>query len=108
MSRRSPELFNVPDDSTLDQAASPPPCKNDPDLFFPTSYANKRRIGAAAGICSQCPIRKGCLELALTLQSKGSLDGIWAGTTPQERGNILRKAGRQASFKNIAEGYFRQ
>lgn len=108
MSRRSPELFNVPDDSTLDQAASPPPCENDPDLFFPTSYANKRRIGAAAGICSQCPIREGCLELALTLQSKSSLDGIWAGTTPKERAELLGGAAKQASFKSIAEKYFRQ
>ena len=52
----------------------------DPEAWFPT-------VGSKAGptvlrICGQCPVRRSCLAHALVVQE----EGIWAGTTPHDRG----------------------
>lgn len=56
----------------------------DPELFFPISYgpAAAQQIAAAKAVCGPCPVRAGCLQDALDNERR---DGIWAGTTPDER-----------------------
>jgi WhiB family redox-sensing transcriptional regulator len=55
----------------------------DPDLFFPiaTGRAARPQIRAAKAICQGCAVRDPCLSYGLATRQ----DGIWGGTTPEER-----------------------
>jgi WhiB family redox-sensing transcriptional regulator len=66
-------------------------CRDSGDaLFFapvgerPTTRA--RREAAAKAICARCPVRRECLDWALTGQEPY---GIWGGTNPEERAAII-------------------
>lgn len=64
-------------------------CKSvDPDLFFPEDYEDRKTVLGAKAICKDCPLTVACLEYAL---GDSGLDGIWGGTTPQERKNLRRR-----------------
>lgn len=64
-------------------------CKEvDPEIFFPEDYDDRKAVIEAKGICNSCPLTTSCLKYALTDKS---LDGIWGGTTPNERRNIRRR-----------------
>jgi WhiB family redox-sensing transcriptional regulator len=56
----------------------------DPDLFFPigTTGTALRQIDEAKRICRVCPAQIRCLSWAL---DNGVTDGVWGGTTPDER-----------------------
>jgi len=63
------------------------PCKEVPgDLFFPRSWGKTVQIREAKSICDGCAYRVECLEFAL---KDPDLDGIWGGTTPNERRQLL-------------------
>lgn len=53
--------------------------RTDPEAFFPEkgSGADARKI------CADCPVRQQCLDMALNLRRNP--DGIWGGTTMEER-----------------------
>ncbi len=55
----------------------------DPDLFFPlgTSGASLFQIEEAKQICRTCPVCGPCLRWAL----ESGDDGVWGGTTEDER-----------------------
>jgi WhiB family redox-sensing transcriptional regulator len=70
--------------------------REDPELFFPvelTGAESLRRISAAKAVCGRCPVRRSCLSYAL----KTAQDGIWGGTTPDERYAMRRPAARRGS-----------
>jgi hypothetical protein len=50
----------------------------DPELFFGSSAS---QVSAAKAICSDCPVRRSCLEFAVS----GNETGVWGGTTESER-----------------------
>src|ERR1700745_817556 len=56
----------------------------DPDLFFPvgTTGSALRQIRQAKRICRTCPAQTQCLAWAL---DNGVTDGVWGGTTEDER-----------------------
>jgi WhiB family redox-sensing transcriptional regulator len=56
----------------------------DPDLFFPIAAgtAVAKQVSRALRICDGCPVRQQCLDFAIRT---GEKDGIWGGTTPEER-----------------------
>jgi WhiB family redox-sensing transcriptional regulator len=55
-----------------------------PNLFFPESREQEAKcLPIVRSICAGCPERKECLDYAL---KEGIPDGIWAGTTPAQRG----------------------
>ena len=55
-----------------------------PNLFFPESKEQEAKcLPIARSICAGCPERKECLDYALKEQIP---HGIWAGTTPAQRG----------------------
>jgi WhiB family redox-sensing transcriptional regulator len=56
----------------------------DPDLFFPLSDTGPslEQAARAKAVCAGCPVRRQCLSFALLTQQR---DGIWGGTTEQER-----------------------
>ncbi|MBW8482039.1 WhiB family transcriptional regulator [Actinomadura parmotrematis] len=63
----------------------------DPDLFFPIGYAApilREQEERAKAVCGHCPVVGACLSWALRV---GEPDGIWGGTTPEER-RLLRRA----------------
>lgn len=69
--------------------ASLKPAQTD-KLFFPESG---RSINKAKAFCKNCPVVTLCLEYALD----NELSGIWAGTSGEERRQMLR-------FKRQLEG----
>ncbi|WP_433331764.1 WhiB family transcriptional regulator [Spirillospora sp. CA-294931] len=63
----------------------------DPDLFFPIGYSAevlREQERAAKAICSHCPVTSACLSWALRV---GEPDGVWGGTTPEERRHLRRR-----------------
>jgi DNA-binding CsgD family transcriptional regulator len=71
-----------------------------PDIFFPEGKVEEANsLPIARNICGSCIERKECLEYAL---AENIPHGIWAGTTPKERGVVAQRK-RQKFGKNIAE-----
>ncbi len=68
----------------------------DPDLFFPVSGTRRaeKQIARAKAVCSGCPVRLECLEFAL---SQSHIDGIWGGTTLEDRRRDRRRRRRAAA-----------
>jgi WhiB family transcriptional regulator, redox-sensing transcriptional regulator len=66
----------------------------DPDLFFPVAAgtAVAKQVSRALRICDGCPVRQQCLDFALRT---GEKDGIWGGTTPDERIRARRARNRR-------------
>jgi WhiB family redox-sensing transcriptional regulator len=70
-------------------------CLNsDPDMFFPVAAgtATSRQVTRALRICDGCGVRQQCLDFALR---SGEKDGIWGGTTPEERIRTRRARNRR-------------
>jgi len=61
-------------------------CRSHPTQWW--FAGGNREIAQAKEICSGCSVQVECLEFAL---ARPDLTGIWAGTTPSERG-MLRRA----------------
>lgn len=63
-----------------------PACENskDPDMFW--SY-EPLVINIALAVCAKCEVKAQCLEQGL----KHEPDGIWGGTTPEQRQVLRRK-----------------
>jgi WhiB family transcriptional regulator, redox-sensing transcriptional regulator len=61
----------------------------DPDLFFPVGPTGPalRQVDEAKRICRNCPVQARCLAWAL---DHGVTDGVWGGTTEDERRAIRR------------------
>ena len=69
-------------------------CKGiDPSFFFPTGipgrYGKNVETMEAENkkACNPCPMKEDCLEYALNTRQD---HGIWGGTTPEERRQILK------------------
>ncbi len=72
----------------------------DPELFFPAEAVTgpaARQAEVAKAVCGRCPVRANCLSYALEAMP----EGIWGGTTPEER-LVARRRGfrRQASARS--------
>lgn len=62
-------------------------------IFFPPSHFERKedkeaRERRAKAICQSCPVRKPCLEYALTIKEP---HGIWGGLNEMERKPLLTK-----------------
>jgi WhiB family redox-sensing transcriptional regulator len=58
----------------------------DPDAWFPETGGSPH---AAQAVCARCPIAARCLDVAL---ARNERDGIWGGTTPNQRRALRRRA----------------
>ena len=67
----------------------------DPDLFFPIGAggAALRQMEKAKRICRACPVQIQCLAWAL---ENAATDGVWGGTTPDER-RVIRSLSRKTA-----------
>lgn len=66
-------------------------CTGMPHLFYPAGYhdqENREQIARAKAVCAACPVADPC-------RAEADAEGIWAGTTPRERGH--RWGGRSAA-----------
>ena len=72
----------------------------DPELFFPIGAVTgpaARQAEAAKAVCRPCAVRANCLSYALEAMP----EGIWGGTTPDERRTARRRISRcQASAQS--------
>lgn len=68
----------------------------DPDLFFPigTTGAALHQVEQAKRLCRVCPAQLRCLAWAL---ANGVTDGVWGGTTPDER-RVIRSLSRRKTL----------
>ncbi len=72
-----------------------------PDNWYPVSAPAEAAVREAAGaiaVCSGCPVRAECLELALRNWTVGQ-HGVWGGTVPAERERL--RAGRVAQIARV-------
>lgn len=62
---------------------------SDPDLFFPlgTTGPALDQIEAAKAICHRCPVKRNCLEWAISTHQES---GIWGGLSEEERRESVR------------------
>ena len=70
-------------------------CLNtDPDVFFPVAVgtAASKQVARALRICDGCTVRQQCLDFAMR---SGEKDGIWGGTTPEDRVRARRARNRR-------------
>ena len=69
----------------------------DPDLFHPAgdmttmTAAKAEQIDHAKAICATCPVWEPCLEEALAERR----EGVWGGTTEDERRLMRRRASKR-------------
>lgn len=61
------------------------------DVFFPENDIDRLKAAQAKVICSQCLVRKDCLEFALEHDEQ---HGIWGGLTPKDRNLLDRRPKR--------------
>jgi WhiB family redox-sensing transcriptional regulator len=64
----------------------------DPELFFPIGSGGpaSRQVAEAKLVCARCTVVHECLDWAVAV---GESDGVWGGTTPEERLAIRRRHG---------------
>jgi len=69
---------------TTDWRAASACLGSDPDVFFPVAVGAgaTTQVSRALRICAGCPVRQPCLDFAI---QSGEKDGIWGGTTPEDR-----------------------
>ena len=58
-------------------------CKGHVDMMFPREHKDLSYISDARRLCRQCPVRKECLEYALSFPASDQ-HGVWAGLTPRQ------------------------
>lgn len=56
--------------------------ETDPDAFFPERGV---RIGKIRDVCNRCEALDECLTYALDRELDGDTDGVWGGTSPEQR-----------------------
>jgi WhiB family transcriptional regulator, redox-sensing transcriptional regulator len=68
----------------------------DPDLFFPISATGSSgsQIAQAKAVCAACTVRQECMGFAL---DHSDVQGIWGGTTDDERRKLRRARTRSAA-----------
>jgi WhiB family redox-sensing transcriptional regulator len=71
----------------------------DPELFFPIAAGTRpaaRQVEAAKAVCGPCAVRANCLSYALEAMP----EGIWGGTTQEERAARRRLTSRRVNAQS--------
>ncbi len=76
-------MFNVHNTDWMEKAAC---TEVMPELFFPLSPKDTQQINLAKQVCQECVVLNDCYVYSLNV----NVDGVWAGTTPEQR-KISRK-----------------
>lgn len=75
------------------------PCRQNPNAWTPEHYVEQWVRGPVSQ-CLACPMQQPCLELA---ELRGETEGIYGGTTPEER-RARRRRGLQPGELKVASG----
>jgi WhiB family transcriptional regulator, redox-sensing transcriptional regulator len=76
--------------------------REDPELFFPISDGAAHLAVAAKAVCKTCPVRASCLAIAVETRQ----DGIWGGTTSDERYAMRNQASpRRITGRTVSTGH---
>jgi len=72
-----------------------------PERHGPATKALRRAVidPAAARLCASCPVAAQCLDYALA----HNVDGVWAGTVPDERRQLRKLSGITAVDINLPD-----
>lgn len=62
--------------------------QTDPDIWFPEKGGQVHR---AKSVCAACPVRRPCLDAALTNRER---HGVWGGLSEKERRQLVRDRGQ--------------
>lgn len=70
----------------------------DPDLFFPISSTGSAaaQVAEAKAVCARCAVRAQCAGYAL---EHVDVQGIWGGTTDDERRKLRRSRARSSAAR---------
>jgi WhiB family transcriptional regulator, redox-sensing transcriptional regulator len=76
----------------------------DPELFFPVGATESAlpRVAAAKQVCRACPVQAQCLAWAL---DNDVADGVWGGTTADERVVIRRVLWKKGIGQRTSRGH---
>ena len=74
---------NTPPEPTKYHWSQDALCKDKTDKMFPREHKDLSYISEARRMCRQCPVRKECLEYALSFPASDQ-HGVWAGLTPRQ------------------------
>jgi WhiB family redox-sensing transcriptional regulator len=74
---------------------------SDPNLFYPLGrgHPSLEQTEVAKSICRACPSREPCLAFALATRQDL---GVWGGTSPEERRELIRARRRAIASKEEA------
>ena len=78
---------------------------SDPELFFPISATGRAmpQINLAKAVCGRCAVSEDCLSYALQTMP----EGIWGGTTREERIAIRHRLMRSQSSRSLSGSRYR-
>lgn len=79
------------------------PCTADPDRWYSKSPAN---IASCIQDCLTCPVREQCLRMALEHHETADDTGVWGGTTPQTRAQMLADEDAADDQASASENHF--
>ena len=93
-----PENPSEPSKHWSDQAL----CKDKTDQMFPKEHKDLSYISEARRMCRQCPVRKDCLEYALSFPASDQ-HGVWAGLTPRQLDSEAKRRGVRVERFTLAQ-----
>jgi hypothetical protein len=70
--------------------------------MFPKEHKDLSYITEARRLCRQCPVRKECLEYALSFPASDQ-HGVWAGLTPRQLAAEAQRRGVRAEKFTLAQ-----
>jgi WhiB family redox-sensing transcriptional regulator len=68
--------------------------ETDPEAFFPEQGVRIRKV---RGVCNRCEALDECLTYALDRELDNDWDGVWGGTSPEQR-----RRNKRARAKEVA------
>lgn len=77
-------------------------CKGHVDMMFPREHKDLSYISDARRLCRQCPVRKECLEYALSFPASDQ-HGVWAGLTPRQLDAEAKRRGVRVERFTLAQ-----
>ena len=70
--------------------------------MFPKEHKDLSYVSEARRLCRQCPVRKECLEYALSFPASDQ-HGVWAGLTPRQLDAEGKRRGVRAEKFTLAQ-----
>ena len=77
-------------------------CKGKTDKMFPREHKDLSYISEARRMCRQCPVRKECLDYALSFPASDQ-HGVWAGLTPRQLDAEAKRRGVRPGKFTLAQ-----